>query len=44
MRERLDPGVTWGGWHVPTPLEVGIVAVMGVVMLGVAIAEFSRTE
>jgi ABC-2 type transport system permease protein len=44
VRERLDPGVTWGGWHVPTLLEVGIVAVMGLVMLVVAIAEFSRTE
>ena len=44
VRERLDPGITWDGWHVPTLLEVGIVAVMGIVMLGVAIVEFSRVE
>jgi ABC-2 type transport system permease protein len=44
VRARLDPGVTWGGWHVPVLLEVALVAVMGAVMLGVAIAEFSRSE
>jgi ABC-2 type transport system permease protein len=40
----LDPGVTWGGWHVPALLEVAIVFVMGLVMLGIAIWEFSSTE
>jgi ABC-2 type transport system permease protein len=44
VRERLDPGVTWGGWHVPTLLEVGIVALMGVLMLAVAIVSFNRSE
>ncbi|MCW2538368.1 MAG: type transporter [Frankiales bacterium] len=44
VRTSLDPGVTWGGWHVPTLLEVAIVAIMGLIMLGVAIAEFSKTE
>ncbi|HWB66138.1 MAG TPA: ABC transporter permease [Mycobacteriales bacterium] len=43
-RVRLDPGVTWGGWHVPTGLEVAVVAGLGLVMLAVAILEFSRTE
>src|SRR5579875_3004956 len=32
-RARLDPGVTWNGWRVPTLLEVALVAVIGVVML-----------
>src|ERR1700751_2900058 len=28
-RRALDSGVTWFGWHVPTLLEVAIVAIMG---------------
>jgi ABC-2 type transport system permease protein len=40
----LNPGVTWFGWRVPTLVELGLVAVMGLVMLAVAIAEFSRAE
>jgi ABC-2 type transport system permease protein len=44
VRARLDPGITWGGWHVPVLLEVGVVAVLGLVMLGVAIVEFSHTD
>jgi len=43
-RARLDPGITWGGWHVPVGLQILIVAVMGVVMLAIAIAQFSRAE
>ena len=40
----LDPGVTWFGWRVPSLLEVGIVLALGLVMMGVAIRQFSRTE
>jgi ABC-2 type transport system permease protein len=40
----LSPGVTWDGWLVPTGLSVALVAVMGLVMLGIAIAEFRKTE
>jgi len=40
----LAPGVTWNGWEVPIGLSLGIVALMGAVMLGIAIAEFHRTE
>ena len=40
----LSPGITWGGWVVPIMLSLGIVLVMGLGMLGVAIAEFSKTE
>jgi ABC-2 type transport system permease protein len=40
----LDPGVTWGGWKVPDGLSLGLVAVLGVVLLGVAVAEFRKTE
>jgi ABC-2 type transport system permease protein len=43
-RHALDPGVTWWGWHVPGLLEAGVIAVLGLVMLGIAIWEFSATE
>ena len=44
VRAKLDAGVSWDGWHVPTLLEVGVVAAMGVIMLSIAIFAFSRSE
>jgi ABC-2 type transport system permease protein len=43
-RRTLDPGVTWWGWHVPGALEAGVVAALGLLMLAIAIAQFSRAE
>jgi ABC-2 type transport system permease protein len=43
-RAALDPGVTWFGWRVPPLLEVGVVLFLGLIMLGIAIWEFSTTE
>ena len=43
-RAALDPGVTWFGWHVPALLEAGMIVALGLIMLGVAIWEFSSTE
>ena len=43
-RHALDPGVTWFGWRVPGLLEAGVVALLGVVMLGIAVWEFNRAE
>jgi len=40
----LSPAVSWAGWAVPVALSLGIVAVMGAALLGMAIAEFQRTE
>ena len=40
----LSPPLTWDGWAVPVGVSLGIVAVMGAVLLGLAIAEFQRTE
>jgi len=40
----LSPSVTWLGWPVPIPLSLAIVAVMGLAMMGVAIAAFSKPE
>jgi ABC-2 type transport system permease protein len=43
-RLALDPGVTWWGWHVPSLLEAAVVFLLGLVMLGIAIWEFSGGE
>jgi ABC-2 type transport system permease protein len=43
-RRVLDPGVTWFGWHLPGLFEAGVVALLGLLMLGIAIFEFSRIE
>ena len=43
-RLALDPGVTWWGWRVPGVLEAAVVGILGLVMLAVAIAEFSSVE
>jgi ABC-2 type transport system permease protein len=40
----LSPGITWNGWQVPIALSVALVAVMGLAMLAIAIAEFRKTE
>jgi ABC-2 type transport system permease protein len=44
VRAALSPGVTWGSWVVPPLVELAVVAAIGLAMLGVAIAEFRRTE
>jgi ABC-2 type transport system permease protein len=43
-RRTLDPGVTWWGWHVPGVLEAAVVALLGLIMLAVAIVQFNRAE
>ena len=43
-RQALDSGVTWWGWRVPGVLEAGVIAILGLVMLAIAIWEFSATE
>ncbi len=40
----LSPSITWAGWPVPILLSLGIVAVMGLGMMGIAIATFSKPE
>ncbi len=44
FEQRLAPGITWAGWPVPVWLSIGIVAIMGLGMMAVAIAEFRKTE
>jgi len=40
----LNPGITWFGWTVPIALEILTVAVLGLIMLGIAIWEFNAGE
>jgi ABC-2 type transport system permease protein len=40
----LSPGITWFGWVVPVGLCLAMVAAMGTAFLGIAIAEFRKTE
>jgi ABC-2 type transport system permease protein len=43
-RHTLDTGITWWGYRVPALLEAGVILALGLVMLAVAIWEFSATE
>ena len=40
----LAPGVTWWGWRVPGLLEAAVIAILGALLLSIAIWEFSRAE
>jgi ABC-2 type transport system permease protein len=40
----LNSGVTWFGWRVPTLVEAFMIVLLGLIMLGIAIWEFSSTE
>ena len=44
VKARLDPGVTWAGWHVPALLCAAVVLALGLAMTAVAIVEFSRSD
>jgi ABC-2 type transport system permease protein len=41
---RLNGGVTWDGWRLPSGLALAIVGVVGLVLLGIAIVRFSKTD
>jgi ABC-2 type transport system permease protein len=44
VSHRFNERVTWFGWPVPPAVEVLMVIPMGVVLLGVAIVRFRRTD
>jgi ABC-2 type transport system permease protein len=43
-RKALTPPITWFGWPVPGVLAAAVVLALGLILLGIAIAEFSRVE
>jgi ABC-2 type transport system permease protein len=40
----FNPGITWDGWPVPVSLQIAIVVGTCLVLLGLAVARFARTE
>ena len=44
LEQRLNAGISWGGWPVPTALELGLVAAGAVLALMLAIWQFNQTE
>jgi ABC-2 type transport system permease protein len=44
VRTLFAGGVTWNGWTVPTGIELGLTAVLGAVLLGVAVYAFGKTD
>jgi ABC-2 type transport system permease protein len=44
VSQALNPGLSWNGWRLPVPVELGMVAVMAVVLLTSAMVAFSRAE
>jgi ABC-2 type transport system permease protein len=44
VRARLMPPITWGGWVVPTWLQLVLVASIGVALMAVAVRQFQKVE
>ena len=40
----FNPGITWAGWQVPMAVQIAIVVGTCLVLLGLAVARFARTE
>lgn len=44
VKHTLSAGVKWGGWTLPVGVELCIIALIGVVMLALAMQQFGRAE
>ncbi len=44
VRTLFAGGVTWNGWTVPIGIELGLTAVLGAALLGIAIYAFGKTD
>jgi ABC-2 type transport system permease protein len=44
IQQRLNGGLTWGGWRLPIALELGIVVAVAVVSLVLAVWQFGKAE
>jgi ABC-2 type transport system permease protein len=43
-RQSFSPGLHWGGWRLPVPVELGLVAAVTLGCVAVSIAMFSRQD
>ena len=41
---RLNPPLTWWGWEVPVLAQLGVVALTGVILLAIAVAQFNKAD
>lgn len=44
LQARMNAGVSWDGWRLPIPLELGLVAVGAIVVLVLAVWQFNQAE
>ena len=44
VASKLNAGVTWDGWRLPSGLALAIVGIVALLLLGIAIVRFSKTE
>jgi ABC-2 type transport system permease protein len=44
LERTLNPGISWGAWHLPVSFELGLVALGAVAALLVAVWQFNRAE
>jgi ABC-2 type transport system permease protein len=44
LQQRMNSGVSWDGWRLPIPLELGLVAGGAFVMLLLAVWQFNKVE
>jgi ABC-2 type transport system permease protein len=43
-RQKFSPGLHWGSWRLPVPLELALVLGLTLGCLGVAVAMFSKQD
>ncbi len=44
LLKTLAPSITWDGWKVPLGMELGLIALAGIILLLIAVIQFSRPE
>lgn len=44
LQQALNPGLSWGAWRLPVFFELGLVALAGLLMLALAVVQFSKPE
>jgi ABC-2 type transport system permease protein len=44
LQQRMNAGVSWDGWRLPIPLELGLVAGGAMIVLALAIWQFNKAE
>lgn len=44
LQQALNPGISWGAWHLPVLFELALVAAAGLIMLAVGMVQFAKPE